>query len=374
VRQLQRQHTRTALTVGVLFIGVIMTIGFGNSLVNNLRDIDTWYRETISSDVLVRGGIPDTGTLASSAMSKDHGRHIAALPGVAHVGRINFVPAVAEGRPIIVLARDFPDGRSLSLALVEGTEEELRAGLRRGEAVLATGLAQRTGLGVGDAITLRTRQGEKRLRVAGVVKEYSVGGMALYLDWDAADELLALKGVHAFEVFARPGEAGRVEEALRPFAAKHGLMVHSNAELREDIDDAVAAVEGFMWVLIGLVFVIASMGIVNTLTMNVQEQTRELGVLRAVGMRRREVRKLVVAQALAMGVLSVLPGIVGGLIVAWIMYAATYPLVGHQVPFAMHFGFIAGCGAVALAVAVAASFLPAHRAARLPVIHALHYE
>jgi ABC-type antimicrobial peptide transport system permease subunit len=70
----------------------------------------------------------------------------------------------------------------------------------------------------------------------------------------------------------------------------------------------------------------------------------------------------------------VLPGIVGGLIVAWVMYAATYPLAGHRVPFALHPGFIAGCGAVALVVAVAASFLPAHRAARMPVIQALHYE
>jgi putative ABC transport system permease protein len=148
----------------------------------------------------------------------------------------------------------------------------------------------------------------------------------------------------------------------------------SNAELRREIDAAVAAVVGFMWVLIALVFVIASMGIVNTLTMNVQEQTRELGVLRAVGMKRGQVRKLIVAQAVALGVLSVLPGVAGGVLVAWAMYAATYPLSGHQPVFALHPTFIAGCAVVALVVAVLASFLPARRAARLQVIQALHYE
>src|SRR5262249_53092729 len=111
-----------------------------------------------------------------------------------------------------------------------------------------------------------------------------------------------------------------------------------------------------------------------TLTMNVQEQTRELGVLRAIGMRRGQVAKMVVAQAITLGVLSLLLGVSGGIIIAYLMNLATRPFSGHEVTFALHGVFIAGCAVAGLGVALLASLLPARRAARLHVIQALHYE
>ena len=68
------------------------------------------------------------------------------------------------------------------------------------------------------------------------------------------------------------------------------------------------------WVLLGLVFVVASLGITNCVTMNVLEQTRELGVLRAVTLKRRQVCRMILAQALAIAVTSTLPGAVLGVL------------------------------------------------------------
>ena len=102
-----------------------------------------------------------------------------------------------------------------------------------------------------------------------------------------------------------------------------------------------------MWMLIALLFVVASLGIVNTLTMNIHEQTRELGVLRAIGMRRAQVRRGVVAQALALGVLSVLPGVVVGVAMSYIMNLATRPLIGHVIAFRVSPGFVAACAGLA---------------------------
>src|SRR5204863_1165626 len=134
-----------------------------------------------------------------------------------------------------------------------------------------------------------------------------------------------------FEVYARPGEAARTETELRALAREQGLVVQSNAELRALVYDNIRAFEAFMWVLIALLFVVASLGIVNTLTMNIHEQTRELGVLRAIGMRRAQVARGVVAQALALGLLSVLPGVVVGVGMSIIMNLATRPLIGHVI-------------------------------------------
>ncbi|MBI1914172.1 MAG: ABC transporter permease [Planctomycetes bacterium] len=375
LRQLERQRTRTALTAGVLFIGVIVTVGFGNTLHNSIRDIDTWYRNTIPADFLVRRALPDSGTLSSAALPEELLKKVSDLDGVAPpVGRLSFVQGIAAGQNVIIIARDFLPGRPLPMALVEGTEEEVREGLRRGGVAVGTALAQRAGVQVGDDIVVQTRRGEEPLRVAAVIKEYTAGGMGLYLDWEEARRLLAMPGVHGFEVYAEPGGAGRVEKELRTLAREQGLLIQSNAELRAQVDTNVQAFEAFMWMLIALLFVVASLGIVNTLTMNIHEQTRELGVLRAIGMRRAQVGRGVVAQALALGVLSVLPGVVVGIGMSYIMNLATRPLIGHVMAFRVSPGFVAACAGLALVVAVLASLLPARRAARLHVIQALHYE
>lgn len=373
-RQLERQRTRTALTAGVLFIGVMFTNGFGNSLLNNIHDIDHWYRDTIPADFIVRGSMPDSGTLWASPLAPGVGDDLKKLDGVAEIGRINFVPIRAHGQMAILLARDYPAGRGLALAVVDGSEADLRAGLARGEVVIGTALAHRTGLKVGDEIALETAKGESRRRVAGVVKEYTVGGLALYVTWEVGSELMGFTDVNAFEVYVEPGKEAEATRSVRDYCDRRKLLAQSNAQIRAFVDGVVASVEGFLWVLIVLVFVVAALGIVNTLTMNVHEQTRELGVLRAIGLKRGQLRKLVLAQAAALGLLSVLPGFVAGVALSWLMNLATYSFSGHRVDFILRVGFMAGCVAVALLVALLAALFPARRAARLDILEALRYE
>jgi putative ABC transport system permease protein len=377
LRQLERQRTRCTLTVGVLFIGVVTSVGFSNALRDSIRDVDTWYHKTIPSDFLVRRALPDFGTMSAATLPEGLLERISSLDGVeAPVGRLSFIHGIAAGQDAIIIARDFLPGRALPMALVEGSEEDARRGLASGGVAVGTALAQRAGVGVGGEVAVQTRHGEKRLRVVAVIKEYTAGGQSLYLDWDEAQRLLEMPGVHGLEVYAQnaPGAVGRVDEGLRTLAREQGLLVQSNAELRALVYDNIKAFEAFMWVLIVLLFVVASLGIVNTLTMNIHEQTRELAVLRAVGMRRAQVARVVLSQAVALAVLSVLPGVVVGIGMAYVMHLATHPLIGHVQEFHIDAGFVVGSAAAAVVVAVLASLLPTRRARRLPVIEALHYE
>src|SRR5207247_1325131 len=110
------------------------------------------------------------------------------------------------------------------------------------------------------------------------------------------------------------------------------------------------------------------------LTMNVLEQTRELGILRAIGMRRRQVHKLILAQALLLAGISLVPGTLAGLILAYLMNRATYSLVGQVVPFQVDGVHVGGCLVAALGLAVLAASIPARRAARVPIVRAIQYE
>src|SRR5262249_21207534 len=144
--------------------------------------------------------------------------------------------------------------------------------------------------------------------------------------------------------------------------------------LRNYIDQAVMRIVGLVWALLALVFVVASLAIVNTLTMNVLEQTRELGVLRALGLKRGQLRKLVLAQALTIALLSLVPGTVIGILLAYLFNMLSHNVLAHAVAFYIHFWLVAGCLFIATVITLMASLLPAQRAARLQVVPALQYE
>jgi putative ABC transport system permease protein len=374
-RHLERHPVRTSLTVGVLFIGVAVSIAFGQSMRNNIRDVYRWCDRNVAFDFFVRGMMPDTTTLIATApLPEELAEQIAGLDGVDRVQKVNFILARAENRQIIALPCSFEESRPLSMALASGDPQQALRGLVRGQVVLGSPLAHRLGLGVGDHITLETRQGPKALRIAGTTAEYTAGGMALYLDWNKGKELFDIRGVHAFVVMAKKGAVPVVAPRLKSFCDEHGLRFQSNADLRDALDRAMGGVVGFYWGLVVLVFVVASLGVVNTLTMNVLEQTRELGILRAVAMRRGQVRKMIFSQALALGMISLLPGIAVGVALAYLMNLATKPVLGNPVAFYLDGTFVGGCFLVALVIAVLSAYFPARRAARLKVIEALQYE
>src|SRR5262249_6000418 len=152
---------------------------------------------TILADFLVRGAMPDRSLILPSAVPESLRPKLAALGGIAHVDMVHFVHGRAEGRPVLVLARTFDEGYPLRMDLLQGDEAAVRKGLAEGGVVLGVSLAQSLRRGVGDTITLQTPHGPKPLTVVGTVNEYTVGGMALYMEWQPAQRLLNFRGVHA---------------------------------------------------------------------------------------------------------------------------------------------------------------------------------
>jgi putative ABC transport system permease protein len=136
----------------------------------------------------------------------------------------------------------------------------------------------------------------------------------------------------------------------------------------------LAGVLALLQGLLVLVFAVGSLGVVNTLTMNVLEQTRELGLLRAVGMTAGQVRRFVRGQALVFALVSVPPGIIGGLVLAVLFDVAVAALVGLRTSFQLDLPLVGVCIGLAVLTAFLSAVLPARRAGRLKVFEALAYE
>jgi len=374
VRQLRRHPVRTSLTVGVLSISIMVCVAVGNTLVNNIRDIGDWGRSISAADYFVRAYMPDAGMTALTALPNSTERELLELDGVADIFKVNFIPGMSAGQPILIMPKSFDAGRPLLLDLVEGSENDVLAGLKRGEIVVGSVLAHRRGLKVGDAIELQTSAGPRSLRIAGIATEYTAGGHIVYVDWTPAVDLFGITGVHVFGVIAKPGAIDRARESLNNYCGDRGYQLESCAAFRKMIDDLMAGVVAAMWTLMALSVVTASLGAVNTLTMNVLEQTRELGVLRAVAMTRRQLRRFIVGQGAVLGLTSLVPGLIGGVAFGYLMHLSRYPLMGVQVDYRLEPMLVLGAIIIGPAISILASLIPSRRAARTSIIEALRYE
>jgi putative ABC transport system permease protein len=375
VAQIVRQPIRTALTAGVLVVAVSNGIGLGHAIRDSVDDVLGWYARMLKADwVLTQAGAlsvsrQDRGA-ASRAMQDDVGR----LDGVADVEGIGVATGRISGQACVVIARDLPAGLPLPLAPVDATEADVRAALERGEAVAGTVLAQRTGLKAGDAAVVEVFGRKTPIRIAALVVDYTSGGASLVLRRDAARRLFGMEAADVLLVTAAEGRAASLRDPLEVIARSHSMFLRSYGDLRGFIDRIVSGVVGSLWSILGLGFVVGSLGVANTVTMSVLEQQRSLGLLRAVGMRRGQVVGLVVLQSMLLGAAAGIIGLVSGVTTALFIQFASQPLLGH--PLAMHIrpGVVIANLLAALAVTALAAWLPARRAVKLELLEALSTE
>ncbi len=373
-RQVVRRRTRTALTIGLLYIAVGSGIGLGTTILANVADIRDWQRQTIVGDFFIRAMFPDLATGQAAELPESLAAQIAQVPGVGNISTVRFVDATMGDQPIVAVLHDFPAQEPLPLALKEGDPDDVRQRLAQGEVVVGTVLAKKAGVGVGDWITIDTRRGAQPLRVAGITTEYLVGGLVVHLNRNLGKRLYDVRGVDVFMVQTAPGTVDQAREGLKALCDQRGLMLHSFADLRRRLDSLMDGVVGSLWGLLGLGFVVAGFAVANTLTMNVLEQTRDIALLRVVAMTRAQVRKEILSQATIIGVIGLLTGIAGGLTGAYVINLVMAAALGSPLDFALYPRLILSVFACGMAIVLLAAWLPARRASRLNLLLALHYE
>jgi putative ABC transport system permease protein len=185
---------------------------------------------------------------------------------------------------------------------------------------------------------------------------------------NTADSELALK---ATSDEARPVLERKVERIVE--RDHPNLAVLSNDELKSKIEDQINQQFGIFNAIVGVAVFVSLFGIINTLSMSVLERTREIGVLRALGSSRWQVRRTIVDESLVIALIGAALGIVVGAGLGYALLkglAAGVPGVGYRPPLTTMFG-VAVAGVV---LGLIASILPARRAARLDVVEALSYE
>jgi putative ABC transport system permease protein len=272
-----------------------------------------------------------------------------------------------------IVGTDFlADGR---LTFVEGDRATaLRSLDAGGAAVLPRAAADRLGIGAGDAMVLALGGSQTLdLRVSGVVERSlpGSGGEAILVGWGDATGSLGVTGADVFAVRLEDGGDAAARTALE--AAAEGLALEANplARVQGAVTDALGRVFGLFDALALIAVLVAALGIVNTLAMGVVERVREIGVLRAIGMTRRQASRMVVVEAAVMGLVGAVLGSVVGLAVGAVLLI----LSGGFAPSAgLPWASIAIAAVLGLAGPAIAAWYPSRLASGVSIVNALKFE
>ncbi len=373
-RLVLRHAGRSSLTIGVLFIAVCAGVGTSNAVFSVTNDVRTWYERTVPADFLIRAMMPDMTGQDAVSLPDSIDDEIAAIDDVEKVEAVRLLHVEAAGQDAMMVAREFRLYDHLPLDLFGGESDAIRDRVIEGEVVVGSVLAERSGIHTGDTLRVTFGTETQSFRVAGVATEYAFGGSVVYVERGVAQRLFHIEGADSFLIKSKPGRAAQLEPVLQKLARQNGLLLQSFAELLQLIDSMVAGVTGGLWVLLTLGLLVGALGVVNTLTMNVLEQTRELGMLRAIGMRRGQIVKTVIGQAALIGLLGIAAGGVAGTSLARMINISLGSMFGHHIGFALRPQFMALMLVVALAVVLLSALVPARRAARLNPIQAMRQE
>jgi ABC-type antimicrobial peptide transport system permease subunit len=363
----QRNPQRTASTASALMIGlalVTLVAVLAAGIVSTFRSaVDDLWKNADYAITAQNNFSPLPVSVAAAA---------AQAPGVDAVGSVRAGQALAFGDVYNATAVDPATARIFSIDWKEGSDAVL-ATLGRNGAFVDEGFAEDHDLRVGSTIDQTFANGRTVPFVVRGIFEPPTGGSPFgpvtisANTWDRFNE--QPQNLYSFVIMT----GGQTE--MNRVALDRRLEDFPNAKVQtreEFIDNQISglnSVLNILYVLLALSVLVSFFGIVNTLVLTVFERTREIGMLRAVGMTRRQVRRMIRYESMITAAIGGFLGIALGIALGALLVARV-DFIDFTVPIAQLIVF----AVAALIVGVLAAIFPARRAARLNVLRALQYE
>ena len=373
---LSRQPTRAAITAGTTLIGMAILIMAASMVSSVYLGFGEVMRKSLGSDYLLIPpsiGIWGTNVGATGVLADE----LRAIDGVAVVSSLRFAPTRVGETAVSLLGIDpatYPDVSGLTFA--EGDESAYGALADGRAAIINPILATTVGAKIGDEIEFITPTGPQRYRVAAIGGDYLnaklttayISQANIGADFGREEDVL-------LQLNVAPGaDKGAVESAMRTVLKQYPQfrLVDGQAYVEENLEIFNAAFAG-IYALVLFLAIPSLIAMLNTLAIGVIERTREIGMLRAVGATRSQVRRIILSEAIILAGLGTVFGVLAGLYLGYMgveaMRAAGYPMV-YVFPTT---GVLIAVAAGILFGALAA-IIPARQASRLEIVRALRYE
>jgi putative ABC transport system permease protein len=363
----RRNPSRTALTAAALMIGLAVVV-FVAVLAQGLKSsfIDS-YDRTVRADYVIAS--KNFMTIPNDTAAKVH-----AVSGVETAVSLDAQQVQAKNGSLPVVWGIDPSAidRVWSFDWISGSDAVL-AKLGTDGAIVEEQTAASLGVKQGGTMQVTTVEGKQAtLKVLGIYRDpMMLNGITVSSSGYTA--LFPTPQTFMVVAKAQPGaDIAATKKAIEAaLASTPTAEVQTAEEYKEGTVDLVNQLLMLIYGLLALSVIISLFGIVNTLVLAVYERTREIGLVRAIGMSRGQVRATVRYESVITSIIGAIMGIVVGIVFAWVV---TTRFAGQGITFSIPGGQLVVFMLLAIVVGVIAAILPARRAARINILEAIHYE
>ena len=358
-----RNPRRTATTASALMIGLALVTGVSVLSASTTASTKSLVDSVVKADFVLNGGFAGLPPGISEVVGE--------VDGVASTTGLAGVPAILDGANQFATAAE-------PAALAEALDITMESGsldaLGRGDVLVSASQAEDNGWSVGSEVSAVVGSlADQTLRIGGVFEDNPALGYPVVVPTELAERAVPEAqqlDLLAYVVVEAGADASAVREAVvdvvRPYVI---VSVQDRDEYVSSQADQTQQLLVIIYVLLALSVVIAVLGIVNTLALSVFERTREIGLLRAVGMTRGQLGRVITIESVLTALFGAVLGTALGLVLGVALQRALVDdgLVELVVPVTG----VAGVFALAAVVGVLAAALPAVRATRLDVLRAI---
>ncbi len=375
---LTRQPGRAAVTASTMMISlaiIVALLGLLGSLYNGM--LGGFLDKTLNADFML---MPPSIFLQSGNIgaTPELAQQIRQAPGVSMLTTLRLGTSKVGNLPLQVIGIDpatFPIVSGLQFTA--GDETQAYADLAAGHAIVINGVfALKNKVNIGDVLPLATAEGTQDYRVVGIGTDVLnakldtgyISQTDLARDFHQANDVMLLVRK------APEADALQVRVALEKITRNYpAFTLFAYTEWRSLLLDTVSGAMGFFYLLLAALTLPSLIALINTLAINVIERTREIGMIRAVGGTRSQVRRMILAESLLLSAAGTGFGILAGI---WLGYSIVsgISMAGIVMPYSFPAAGVLAAIGVGLIFGVLASTIPARQAARLDIIAALHYE
>jgi putative ABC transport system permease protein len=369
----QRNPSRTAITAAALMIGL--------ALVAFVTVFAAGLKSTVAQvvDENFAGGLVIENSDGFSPIPNGAAKAARKVPGVALVATIRGAQAkvVEDGTPggtvqVNAPTRDIDE--AVNIEWTKGGPTALR-NLSDGEAIVSDDFAGSHGLELGDSLQLLTQtRARPRFEVVGEFEsKVGVLGSVLVTQGVMARDFAQTQDLFDFVKVAAGADEAKVQALLTKGAETLFPVteVLNQGELKEQREKQIDGLVRLVYALLAFAILISLFGIANTLALSIHERTRELGMLRAIGMSRRQVRTMIRYEAVITALIGAILGMALGIVFATLI---AQPLKAEGFALSYPIGSLVLLLVFAALVGVIAAIWPARRASRLNVLQSLQYE
>jgi putative ABC transport system permease protein len=367
-RNSARNPRRTAITAAALMVGIALITGVNVVLASATKSVTKLADTQVKADLIISGqqAGPLPPTFDSAVLNR-----VAALPGVRTVAGFYVDMVSVNGKRAGVSAAN--DVSALQRIFGLTAKEGVLGPLASGQVIVDETTAHDANLHVGSTVPAQFARGAQHtLTVAAIyAKTQTMAGWVLSVA-DSKDFTVP-QPAQAFIQLDAGTRASDVQGKIDPLLADSPeVSVQDRSAFVKQQTSGFNTVLTMIQILLALAIIIAVLGVVNTLALSVIERTRELGLLRAIGLRRAQVMRMITVEAVVISVFGALLGVVvgTGLGAATVRALKDQGITEYGFPWTQMVEYVL----LAAFVGVIAAILPAIRAARLNVLAAIAHE